>query len=504
MSQQYVCYDVKGIQSFIFRVPRLKYVIGGSALIDEFDRKTMVEVKLEGATRLSSAGGKGAFQCASVQVAEQLEKVIVEKAHEIGVDVRIGRASTFLEASHTADRTYSYLPDTFEGHPCQASGLYPVAHSKEGVHPIVQQREAKKGYFEKELLKSLRKIIALSDCKQIEFFHNVDLEDREGRKGAQAIGGRNRWAVICMDGNDMGAQFRAHGQQRADKDVDVEWLKQMSAALDESTRGAACEGMIAVIQEWLKDNPVGQDSVVLPIRPLVIGGDDITLLCHVQYAFTFVKTVCAAFRERSRSAQYKHLWVGTNGELSISAGILFCPVSLPLHTAIPYAEALLASAKGKGRRVKKDDKGPSPETLDWEQVTDGLIDTPAARRQRELRFFDQACGYGLQLTKRPYLLTEFSDLEEKSKEYNKLPATIRSDVLPALVQPLNERLSYYARIKKNHTALYNALQEFEKMGEGKSSWRLEDTNTAEKYYATSVVDAMLLLEETQRMSYETI
>lgn len=501
MSQQYVCYDVKGIQSFIFRVPRLKYIIGGSALIDEFDRKTMAEIEVEGATRLSSAGGKGTFLCVSEEAAEVLEKVIVAKAHEIGVDVRIGRGSTFMEASHTADRTYAYLPETFAGHPCQASGLYPVIHSKDGVHPVVQQRESRKGYFEKELLKPFREIEALSDCQKIEFFHNVDPADREGRKGAQAIGGRNRWAVICMDGNDMGMQFRTHVQQRADRDVDVDWLKQMSAALDDCTRGAASKGMVAVIQEWLKKKPDTQGSVVLPIRPLVIGGDDITLLCHVQHAFTFVKTVCSDFRERSR--KHASLWVGTNGELSISAGILFCPVSLPLHTAIPYAEALLAGAKAKGRRMKKGDTGPSPEALDWEQVTDGLIDTPAARRQRELRFFDPSCGYGLELTRRPYLLSEFSALEEKAQQYENLPATIRSDVLPALLLPLKDRLTYYARIRKNHPALFNALQEFEKMGEGTSAWRLEDAGATEKYYATSVVDALLLLEETKRMSYET-
>ena len=34
---RYLCYDVKGIQSFIFKIPKLKYIIGGSALVDIFD-----------------------------------------------------------------------------------------------------------------------------------------------------------------------------------------------------------------------------------------------------------------------------------------------------------------------------------------------------------------------------------------------------------------------------------------------------------------------------------
>ncbi|MEA2061393.1 MAG: hypothetical protein U9P10_12985 [Thermodesulfobacteriota bacterium] len=37
----YLCYDVKGIQSYIFKIPKLKYIIGGSALIDQFDKETV-------------------------------------------------------------------------------------------------------------------------------------------------------------------------------------------------------------------------------------------------------------------------------------------------------------------------------------------------------------------------------------------------------------------------------------------------------------------------------
>ena len=37
-SPWYVCYDLRAIQSYIFRVPKLKYIVGGSALVDRFDR----------------------------------------------------------------------------------------------------------------------------------------------------------------------------------------------------------------------------------------------------------------------------------------------------------------------------------------------------------------------------------------------------------------------------------------------------------------------------------
>ena len=60
----YLCYDIRGIQSFIFRVPKLKYIIGGSAIVDRFDREIMPQLPLKtNQEHIYSAGGKGSFYC---------------------------------------------------------------------------------------------------------------------------------------------------------------------------------------------------------------------------------------------------------------------------------------------------------------------------------------------------------------------------------------------------------------------------------------------------------
>ena len=61
------------------------------------------------------------------------------------------------------------------------------------------------------------------------------------------------------------------------------------------------------------------------------------------------------YADDGKDAKKKELWVATNGELTISAGILYAPVTLPLSEAIDYAESLLASAKSKGRDLKEED-----------------------------------------------------------------------------------------------------------------------------------------------------
>jgi hypothetical protein len=295
-----------------------------------------------------------------------------------------------------------------------------------------------------------------------------------------------------MDGNDMGSQYRKKVEQTKDGDIDFDWLKGMSEALDTITKQATCAGILAVVKEWQDDGGKGN---ILPIRPIVVGGDDITVLCHCKYAFDFVKEVSRAFNKNSKL--YSQYWVATGGKLTISAGVLFAPVSYPLSTAIPYAEALLSSAKGKFR-VKEGSEQASPASIDWESVTEGLLDTPAARRQRDLIFYDKGAGYGLKLTKRPYLLTEFEKLQKLAADYSDIPATIRASFLPGLHQPLNDRLAFYARIKKNYSDIFDELNEFSGAPDG-NAWK----KSTENYYQTDIIDAFLLLEEQNRMTKKT-
>jgi len=509
MNGIYLCYDVKGIQGYIFKIPKLAYIIGGSALIDQFDRETIHALKTSGTEWLFSAGGKGTFRCESESAADMLEKEIVRLGHEIGLELRIGRGKSFSEAASTADRTYPFIPSQLEGHPCEVSGLYPVTPDMK-IHPIVKQRDnvSIKTRFEKKLLEQIKIELTLNQIAECEFFHNVDSDDKHGKAGALALGGRNRWAVICMDGNDMGSQFRCHNDLH-EGNIDLSWVKEMSKNLDDCTRDAAAEGVLEVVSKWKKDNPSLDFSkkTTLPIRPLVVGGDDIAILCHVGYAFDFVKKVSGKFNEFSKqfNENYKskhgeNLWIGTNGELTISAGIFFCPVSLPLHTAIPYAEALLSSAKTKGRKIKSNEISAAPACLDWEQVTDGIVDSPAAKRQREFRLKDLDKKVILELTQKPYSLSEFNEVCKISDKYKKIPATIRNQILPGISENSNNRLAFLAKLKKNHPKLVEDLNEYP-IFSGK--WRKDSVFDNFQVFSTPAIDALLILEENKRMSYST-
>lgn len=514
----YLCYDLAGIQSHIFKIPKLKHIIGGSAQIDKFDRQTVLDLNIDGVKRLYSGGGKGAFYCENEENIAQLKKDLLESAHQLGLDIRFGIAEEFLTASSSADELYPCLPDSLEGVPCAVSGMYPVKSNGE-VHELVKKRLFERGtkmfrWYEESLLDGLE--IGEAGEVQAEFFHNVEAEDGpEGRRGSYALGGRNRWAVICMDGNDIGSQLREKMEDsNLSQDQLVQWVGAMSSALDNVTRNAVRKAISVVVDLWSKSKDYPEElfeNLILPIRPLIVGGDDVVVLCHSSYAFDFVEAVMEAFEKESQKAaeEYKNdskkdsLWPATSGSLSISAGILFAPVSLPLNHAIDYAESLLANAKHRGREFAKTGQA-SPASLDWEFVTESMLDSPWARRQRDLEFIEN--GQNIRLTCRPYLIEKFKELRKLSDDLGEVPKSILSQVQSILSKPLPDRMAAAIRMAKHQPELAQAIWDSELAGEwpigtnNKSRWFTGDGDVRN----TDLLDAIMLKEESQRMLKETV
>ncbi len=516
----FVSYDLKGVQSFIFSIPRLRYIVGGSALIDAFDRDWAPALprQVSGCTWIFSGGGRGVFACQDENAAKKVKNAIIQEAHAMGADVAIGIAADFSSAVHRADHLYPYLPpvNALSGHPCPESGLYPLAMGN--VHPLVQKRAEPGLRFrvEEDLLAAIRETVKDREIQELRFFRDVSSDgesgDADARAAAFSLGARNRWAVIVMDGNDMGSQFRVQ-EQKLSPEKYVEWIRDASSSVDASVREACKQGVLAVVAAWWNSESVLQaraqkKKLFLPVRPLVVGGDDVIVLCHVSYAFRFVEEVCQVFetetRKRNDETQKKKgyaLWPATGGKLSISAGILFCPVTLPLATAVPYAESLLASAKGKGRKARETgahDNQPAPPCIDWEQVTESVLDHPALRRQRDFRFLDGDTNFVVELTRRPYTLDEFQKLQALAQTYASIPGTIRHQVLPSLRAGFHDRQVWRARLGKRTQSLGKLVED---LGEKFQNGKFQDAGRWKIYnqsVATDVVDALLLLEEQER------
>lgn len=527
----YLCYDLKGIQSFIFQVPRLKHIVGGSALIDLFDHETVPQLaRRNGWKLIASAGGKGAFQVSGDEAAGVIQNALIAEAHSIGADIRFGLDEDFTEAALNARRLYCFLPtpNELDGHPCPESGLYPS--NGKGAHRVIKRRDWSKGESIARRFEDRLKP-ALEGVKNPVFARDVDDTSRDGLAGHRALGSRNRWAVICMDGNDMGSQFRAMKDIGIPDEAMCTWLERMSAELDECSTAACVAGMNRVLEEWARDPGVARSlkqgkltnsdgETVVPLRPLVVGGDDIAVLCHAKYAAEFVLAASRKFTDESEvRAKRAHaqsgvdLWPGTNGSLTISAGILYCGTTMPLASAIPYTETLLASAKSKGRQAARKDspRAPVPPCVDFEAVTETLLDHPLARRKRDLTFLDGDLGnVQVELTQRPYTLDDFERLTLELREpqvLKNVPNTILHQLRSGLRRSHSDRRVFYARLGKHQSRLVAALDEGAGNGLSPASrWRrgqAKDLRTGQPrdVLSTDLIDLAILAEEGRRMEW---
>ena len=517
---RYLAYDIRGIQSFLFAIPRLKSIIGGSALIDRFDRETIPDLaKSRGWDLVHSGGGRGLFRYEDEPVADEIAGALVKAAHQIGLDLRLGRAANLMDATHCADSLFPYLPEQIDGHPCSLSGLYPVERPSD-VHPVVKKRHFDQGdrmdrWFERMVLegRDTQSPLKLHPVLRQEpvFFREVQDDDgrgsEQGRAGLEALGGQRRWAVICMDGNDIGRQFAAMSKLKLPEADLLDWVRRAGQAIDDCGTMAFRKATERVLSEWIgtvghERLPHCEGKVVLPLRPLVLGGDDIALLCHPRYAASFVLEASRVFNETSQrhaSQSKRVLWPASNQGLTISAGILFAPSSLPLASAIPYAESLLAMAKRAGRRA---DAKAAPACVDWESITESMLDRPEFRRQRELVFRDADLGEEVRLTQRPMQLASFEALLHESRAISDKPVSLLHRLREGLRAPAYERQVFVNRLRKNHADLAEALREPEpdskkgKMDFGKR-WR-----TGPGYRATDLLDMVGLVLEGRRFGQE--
>lgn len=564
----YLAYDIRSIQKFLFAVPNLRCVVGASELIARVDER--VRGRFAGNAKYCGGGG-GLLEVDNQAALEEMIAFIRAEAAEIGVDLRIGYGET-PSAAKSQSVLYAYWLENLEGEPCAMSGLYPVVSGDPSVawksspagrdvHRLVgMRRDASRiDRLGEHLLEKIKPLLP-QELQQFElqFFCNVSPESsqvyadnnpadsHEAYAGAYALGARNRWAVIAMDGNDAGNQHLV-AQERVNRGDWTEaqrqsWIAAMSGSLSQATTNAFETALAGALETWWQavcgghiprrciytEPRQGRECLVLPFRPLIVGGDDVVLLCHTELAMDFVIRMSTQFTSLAEQSakEFKvscglDLWPATGNSLTISGGVLYCKTSYPLHSAMQYAESLLASAKGAFRRDRTDSQQaatPTPAAVDFDCVTDTLLDTPAERRHRELVFFDKDVNEEVVLTRRPYRLVrdihsavndsfeELLELVDCLVELN-TPRSILAEVAERLCRPWSERIEFLQSISRKHPELYELLAEPELFTGGNhpvsSSWvTCQKSGKTER--RTSFLDALILLDEQRRQDSPTV
>jgi hypothetical protein len=185
----------------------------------------------------------------------------------------------------------------------------------------------------------LNKILPIDIAKNYHFIYPYELEDFS-----------SSWmAVIHADGNNLGIKIQAMADFYTNNPAQTmghsfhEALKAFSETIDKATEQAAKDAFNAVIL------PVLNDLKVLPLRPVLLGGDDITLIIEAKYAFAFTHEYLSSFEKQTKikfaSFQNTFGFGGFENGFTACAGIAYIKKSFPFHYGAELSDVLCATAK---------------------------------------------------------------------------------------------------------------------------------------------------------------
>lgn len=205
--------------------------------------------------------------------------------------------------------------------------------------------------------------------------HLPAILDRDAHGAAAGI------AVVHADGNGLGLLLIKLNDALSHAGVDTTSyaaaLLGFSTALDDATQTAAVHACQQVLLPAARER-----GNVMPARPLVLGGDDLTFIVRADLALPFTQMFLEQFENAMRDRLAA--WIETlpakvrnavPRKLTAAAGIAFVKPRMPYFQTATLAEQLCRQAKDAAATVTKEGE-VKPSTLSFVRVTSSLIGEP--------------------------------------------------------------------------------------------------------------------------------
>ncbi|MFV0636960.1 Cas10/Cmr2 second palm domain-containing protein [Mitsuokella sp. WILCCON 0060] len=384
-----ILFDTRSIQKYIFSGNRLKTNIGASYLVDRvFDdallpviREVLGKDELDDVTwqktaepdwsvmttkaRVGYIGGGNALILFQPDMEEETLREIVSRftkhllAAYPGLHTGAAIGTLSLDASGNMSEPHNLtalvhqlkdnqntifpvvnVPYTGLTLSCEVNGEAATTYDRDEKRFFSAEVESKlladrksndeEAPAERELLRKLKSV--LPEEKAADFLKEFTFPMEIGELGQRET--EDYIAIVHIDGNNMGAKFA--GCNTLTK------RKNMSLAIRRKTIQAFTELLEKVTAEYdtyssyltlhKKDG-----KGFLPVRPLVLGGDDMTFVCTAKVAIAYAKFIMESLQKK---------------EIASCGGIAILPSSYPFFRGYEMAEQLCDAAKKSMRALK--------------------------------------------------------------------------------------------------------------------------------------------------------
>ncbi len=385
---QRVHIELQRVQTWLFAVPRLRAMVGANTMLGEMLRIRLPELARGGGNRwqlkpltgsypttdaadplqqhddpsadagagiLSRDGGhfEAQFKYGANEFARAAAEILRRELPGLRFRIWIDDKEWQQSRAYLSNELPVLAPCEWTGRGL-ASVVISQGNEQAGVSLDVARRHEAAISAENHQASDLANLLeARTELAKPELQRPQDLHD---------LVGSDYLALIYADGNGVGSSAGTTDEERARffHHNRVLLRRALKEAIDDVCAGAT--GMA-------------------PLVLLMLGGDDLLVMCRAEKALPFVVSLC----EELASIQGE----GNSGfELTLGVGVVIAQRKIPIYRLHDIAEQLASSAKRRFRGLKENGEN-AQSVADWAVYTTSWVDDPEEIRRR-----DWVCGIG--------------------------------------------------------------------------------------------------------------